>query len=267
MRNKDLINLEEAYLSVYEASYIPRTTSVGNINVLSDPSKIEGKTKELENKFEENFRILQTDKDNLDVAVDILNIMDQLRREHYSVDGHVYSEEELYQKLLDDTKTPAHDYELLKSKTILAYKKAGGNEAWYHFYKELFKRLGLVAAPYTRREASEPGGVVNSYVVYYFGVDGEPYRTTIKAGEDGIIHGTGFWRTNRPKGVSDQQWVSGHKAGGQKGWIPKPWAKFQPDIDGVNIEDLKQTVNNDQAAAAFEAKFPPLQYPQYYTKR
>jgi len=266
MRTQDLINLEEAYMSVYEASYIPKTTSVGNINVLSDPTKIEGKTKELENKFEEDFRILETDKDNLDVAVDILNIMDQLRKDHYVVDGKTYSEEELYQKILDDTKTFNHDYELLKHSTILAYKKAGGNEAWYHFYKELFRRLGLVAAPYTRREPSQPGGVVNTYVVYYFGIDGEPYRTTLKAGEDGIIHGSGFWKTNKPKGVSEQQWVTGHKTK-NKGWKPKPWGKFEPDIDGQTVEEIKDLVKSDQAAAAFEAKFPPLEYPQYYTKR
>ena len=258
MRTKDLINLEEAYLSVYEASYVPRSTSVGSINVLSDPTKIEGKTKELEDKFKQDFNVLETDPDNLDVAVDILNIMDQLGREHYSINGQTYTEEEIYQKLLDDTKSPNHDYELLKDKTIIAYKKAGGSEAWYHLYKELFKRLGLEAAPYNRRETSSA-----SHVIFFFGVDGEPYKTTIKTQEDGLVHGTAFWKTNQYQGLSRDQLRTGDKSGAK----PKPWGEWAPYIDGKTIDEIKVMVRHDLAAAAFEAKFPPLEFPKYYTKR
>ena len=256
MRTKDLINLEEAYMSVCEASYVPRSTSVGSMNVLSDPTKIESKTKELEDKFHQDFKTLETDQDNLDVA--ILNIMDQLGREHYIINGQTFTEEEIYQKLLDDTKLPNHDYELLKDKTIIAYKKAGGSEAWYHLYKELFKRLGLQAAPYNRRETSSA-----SHVIFFFGVDGEPYKTTIKTQEDGLVHGTAFWKTNQYQGLSRDQLRTGDKSGAK----PKPWGEWAPYIDGETIDEIKVMVRHDLAAAAFEAKFPPLEFPKYYTKR
>jgi len=258
MRTKDLINLEEAYMSVCEASYIPRSTSVGSMNVLSDPTKIEGKTKELEDKLDQDFKVLETDQDNLDVSVDILNIMDQLRREHYVINGQTYTEEEIYQKLLDETKLPNHDYELLKDKTIIAYKKAGGSEAWYHLYKELFKRLGLKAAPYNRRETSS-----DSHVIFFFGIDGEPYKTTIKTEEDGLVHGSAFWRTNQYQGLSRDQLRTGDKSGA----TPRPWRVWKPYINGKTIDEIRDLVKHDLAAAAFEAKFPPLQFPKYYNKR
>jgi hypothetical protein len=258
MRTRDLINLEEAYMSVYEASYIPKTTSVGNIAGLSDPSKIEARTKESEKAIEDNFKKLEMDKDNLDAAVDILNLMDQLGTDVFTIDGKTHSAEDLYKKILEVTKTTEHDYELLTHHTILDYKKAGGSEAWYHLYKELFKRLGMEAAPYNRREIS-----TRSAIVFYFGTDGEPYKTTLKVGDDGIVHGTGFWRSNNPYGMSETQIRSGNKEGVK----PKPWGKFKPYIDGMSIDEIRQKVNHDQAATAFEAKFPPLQFPQYYTKR
>jgi len=258
MRTRDLINLEEAYMSIFEASYIPKTTSVGNIVNLSDPSKIEARTKDSEKAIEDNFNKLEMDKDNLDAAVDILNLVDQLGKDFFSINGKTYSIEDLYKKILEVTKTTEHDYELLTHHTILDYKKAGGSEAWYHLYKELFKRLGMEAAPYNRRETS-----TRSAIVFYFGTDGEPYKTTLKVGDDGIVNGTGFWRSNNPDGMSEQQKRTGEKSGLK----PKPWGKFKPPIDGMSIDDIRQRVNHEQAAVAFENKFPPLKFPQYYTKR
>lgn len=258
MRTKDLINLEEAYMSVYEASYIPRTTSVGTIAGLSDPSKIEVRTKESEKKIEDNFKALEADKNNLEVAIEILNLIDQLNTDVFTIDGKTYSPEDLYKKILEDTKTSEHDYELMTHHTITAFKNAGGSEAWYQFYKELFRRLDMKAAPYNRRETSS-----KSHVVFFFGVDGEPYKTTLKTEEDGLIHGTGFWKTNQYQGLSQEQKRTGNKMGAK----PKPWGEWAPPIDGLTIDEIRERVSHNQAAAAFETKFPPLQFPQYYTKR
>lgn len=255
MRTKDLVNLEEAYMSVFEAAYIPRTSSVGNISGLSDPSKIEVRRKESEKAIEDDFAKIATNKDDYNAITDILNLMTQLDLDVYTIDGKTYSAEELYKKILEDTKTPQHDYELLTHNTITAYKAAGGSEAFYHVYKEIFKRLGMEAAPYTRRETA-----TKSAVVFYFGQDGQPYKTTLKIGDDEMIVGSGFWRDNRPQGMSSPTQNKDELK-------PQPWNKFKPNIDGLSIGEVRDLTRHDQAATAFEKKFPPLEYPQYYTKR
>ena len=93
-------------------------------------------------------------------------------------------------------------------------------------------------------------------------MDGEPYKTTLKVGDDNIVHGTGFWATNRPAGVSEEQWRSGNK-----GYKPAAFGVWKPSIDGLSIEEIREKVSHEGAANEFEKKFPPLEYPQYYTKR
>lgn len=252
MRNRDLINLEEAYASIYEAAYVPRKTSVGNIHRVSDPTKIEGRTKESTAKLSENFEKLQNDRNDLEAATEIVNLLNQLDQETYEVTiggkTQTLTGDEVLQKILDETQTPEHDYTLMQSQDIMTFKRQGGDEGFYHLYKKIFAILGKKAREYTRREVA-----TDSVVIYYIGSDGQPYRTSVKVPPSGKINGS-FWKTMR---------FNGHSAP-----PPRPFNRYNPyELQGRTVDEIKDAVGHSDAAKAFELKYPPLDYPKLYTKR
>jgi hypothetical protein len=193
-----------------------------------------------------------------------------------------------------------HDYREMKDRTIDQLKRDGFNmkrervtvagktleQDWYHLLEELARQIlgkkletETMVKPRSRKERMAEGSKVEEEV-YFFGQDGEPYRTYINVPANGIIE-RAFWKTNRIKVVGPHpedpnkeaiftqkvrppqkpQWT---KADGSEGKPSFPVNFYEEFGNNSTIDTVRKSVNHDAAKKAYEQKYPKDKYPALY---
>jgi hypothetical protein len=193
-------------------------------------------------KIQENIGTLKQNPDDYETLKDTFNIINTFEGNDFLLKNKTVSKADILKYLLELTKTDTHDYTKLKTHTIDEYKGEGGLESFYHLYKEIIKTIGDLAKARSRREAGKtykPG----QEPIFYFGPDGEPYRTSVFVPESGIIEKS-FWNGNRMAGKLLPP--------------PAPFNKYTPkELQGKTIDEIRDAVDHEAAKDAFEKKYPP----------
>lgn len=193
-------------------------------------------------KIQENIGTLKQNPDDYETLKDTYNIINTFEGNDFLLGNKTVSKLDILKYLLELTITQEHDYRKLKTHTIDEYKGEGGLESFYHLYKEIIKTIGDLAKARSRREAGKtykPG----QEPIFFFGPDGEPYRTSVFVPENGIIQKS-FWNGNRMAGKLLPP--------------PAPFNKYTPkELQGKTIDEIRDAVDHEAAKAAFEEKYPP----------
>lgn len=190
-------------------------------------------------KIAEYLDVLNKNPNDYDALKDAYNIINTFEGNDFVVNNKVVTKVDILKHLLEITKTPEHDYTILKRYTIDEYKAMGGSEAYYHLYKNMIDSIGEYSKPRSRRETSEEG----NQPIYYFGPDGEPYKTSVFVPPSGVVDKS-FWRGNR--------------MGGKLLPPPAPFNKYTPSqLRGKTLEEIRDAVDHKNAKKAFEQKYPP----------
>jgi hypothetical protein len=271
-------------------------------------------------KIKENIKSNPNDKQNLVMVFDVYDLIkNNLPREEYVVGKDLVTKKEILKALLDASILTEkiyeaakknedldkriigwHDYRELKGRTIDQLKGTGfsmqrvkgvigGKEIetdWYHLLEVIIEdylgkrfETGEMVKPRSRKERMAEGSKAEEEV-YYFGQDGEPYRTYINVPSDGIIE-RAFWKTNKVKVIGPhpedpnrqailiQRVRPVHKpkwttADGSEGRPSFP-INFEEEFgDDSTIDTVRKSVNHEAAKAAYEKKYPRDKYPALY---
>lgn len=248
-------------------------------------------------KLKQNIKSNPDDPQNIVMVFDVYDLIkNNLPREEYVVGKDLITRKEVLKSLLDASVLPEktfkdekssgwHDYKELKGRTIDDLRRdgfsmqrmkgvVGGKEIetdWYHLLEIIIEdylgkrfETGEMVKPRSRKERMAEGSKAEEEV-FYFGADGEPYRTFINVPADGIIQ-KAFWKTNKYKVVGQHPDDPERKAILIKrvGPSQKPqWSKdgvpqrpqFEIVFDGT-IDEVRDSVNHEEAKKAYEAKYP-----------
>lgn len=258
---------------------------------IEDPKTIEAALKKL--KIEE-LKKLAGDKDNIDLAVDVFNIIKGLKEEDLAKSN--LSKGELLNYLLNVTKTDYHDSTKLAENDITGFKIIGRNALmkskmttddkiklnaqlprWHNLYDMVYQEIygkdtpeyRDKVRPYTKRDVSvdvKKPEKIEKAEVYYFDrdpsePDAKPFRTT-------IIIPPNDYKTQEEKEqnvpIAKSFWNE-PKTGKPAPW---PFGVYTPkQLENKTVNQIRDAVNSSDAELAHKALYPPNKHPEMYTMK
>lgn len=264
---------------------------------IEDPKTIEAALDKLKIK---ELKKLAEDKDNINLAVDVFNIIKGLKDEDLTKSN--LSKGELLNYLLNVTKTDYHDSTKMADNDIVGFKRIARDSLmkskgsvkektelfaqiprWHNLYDMIYQEIyGKDSSQYrekvkeyTKRDISadvvKPEKIEKAEV-YYFDrdpsdPDAKPYRTT-------IIIPPNDYQTQAQKEfkvpINKAFWNEPrpNKAYGRS--LPPPWpfGVYTPkQLRGKTIEQIRDAVNSSDAELAHKAMYPPNKHPEMYTMK
>jgi hypothetical protein len=302
-----------------EARHFGKTKRVSELS--SEEERIQAVKSISDNikKLKQNIKTNPDDPENLKMVFDIYDLVinNLPEREGYNVGTEFKTREEIFKDLLNITIVPEklykdkkveswHDYREMANRKIdmgpnnlkesgfsmqripvnLTGKQIDLN--WYHMYKELMrqilnKKLDItsMSAPRNRKEKMAEGSKTEEEV-YYFGRDGQSYRTYVNVPADGIIE-RAFWKTNRIKVIGPHPTDPNKKAicsrkirgpqrpiwykkdGTQGGYGKEKEVNFYDEYgNNSTIDTVRKSVRHDAAKIDYQKKYPPNKFPSLY---
>lgn len=274
------MKFEDQVKKVLEAVYVPKTSSISlRGSALEDEEvKVAAAAKILEH-FKKLKQLVKKAPDSPEVrqfTLDTFNLIKGFNRDSFIFGKDEVSKEEILKNLLEVTKTPKHDYKELAKFTIDELKEKGFDMDFYHLYERI---LGAIAKNKDEFDTLVKGRSRREDVVekaapepiYYFGKDGNPYRTEVFVPRSGILDKV-FWATNKYKYLNPEnpnQVMTAKVGDGQKpqftlnGEEQKP--RFTPSkLRGKTLEEIRNAVNHEEAKKAYMAKWPLPKYEAFY---